>query len=203
MPRVDCWADNVLYAALLERCEEEGVTRSAVLKEALTIYLGVTDPKPRRADPNKYGGVVQQSIGLPLEWWEKLNFISYERGMKTVPYLRELIREHLGIPVPEKVVRAKPNRALSEDAMMAHYEDTFTPEVRKLRSQEEEPPIEDWVEANPVGVHQVCECFVERCPNHLVGFHKHNNGELKTWVRWKRGEIALDRKTGKWSEKDG
>lgn len=206
--KLNAYISGARLETLRKRVAEDGVSVSEWITEAVNMRLALDgDPverTPKKTEP-EYGNLVQRSLGMPHRWWVLLGIKSDEDGYPSMmACLRELVRVYLGEPVPEKVVRAPRDRELSEDARMGYYQDSYTP-VRNLRSQpkEEKVPIEDWVEATPVGAHQVCECFVPGCDLHLVGLHKHNNGQLGTWVRWMRGDIDLDRRTGKWSEKDG
>lgn len=206
MPKVSTWADNALYAALLLRVEEEGTSQNAVLKEALQNHLGLTDPKPKKLPKVEYDNLVQRSLSLPRRWWVDLGVMSDESGYPSMmAMIREWCREKLEIPLPPpKPPRAKRDPALSHAIYVEAQADMFD-DMRKVRSspkEEQQTPLE-WVEANPKSVYQVCECLVEGCSLHLVGLHKHNTDQLGNWKRYQRGEILLDKKTGKWSEVDG
>lgn len=187
MPKVSFWADDAQYAAILERCEEEGVTRNAVVKEAVAIYLGTTDPKPKKKQLPEYEGVGKISrftIAIPEPWLWKLNLMAVEqstpkRKTSGAAIAREAIRVFLGEPLPPKIERAPRDRELTSAILLEEHVEKFS-EMRNLRSQPKEREL-TWGEKvleNPDQIFQVSDCFVPGCKEHDCGFHRHAGKDL-------------------------
>ena len=197
--------DALLEHALLERVEEEGGDKSRTIKHLLLLALGMSDAQEptKKLRGDNHTELEQRSLALPPDWWDMIELMAFEDGMKNAAWLREQFRVILGKPEPPpKPPRAKRDPALSQSIIIDAQAEMYN-DMRNLRSRgkaPEEVTIWDLAEQNPVGVTQVCECFVPGCKLHLVGLHKHNNGQLGTWVRWHRGEVKLDRKTGRWED---
>lgn len=186
MPKVDTWAGNALYALLLERCEEEGLTKSAVLKEALENHLGLTDPKPKRQPKVEYNNLVQKSLALPRKWWIELGIRSDEEGYPSMmAMIREWVRVQMDFPLPApKPPRAKRDPGLSRDIIIEAQADMYN-DMRNLRTSQEgkprEPELWEIIRANPDQImrNPLFDCYVDGCKKHHMDWHRdHPNRDL-------------------------
>ena len=173
-----------LHKGLKDRAEEEGTTFGAVVREACVNHVYLTDPKPKKVLPEyEQGNMERISISIPLEWLEELNLMAANqttpgRKVSGAAVIREMVREALGKPKPEPVVRAPRNPQLSRDIIFEAQVESFN-DMRNLRtSQEGQPKVEekkvwDRIRANPDEFFHVNNCRVEGCRNDQMGLHRH------------------------------
>lgn len=179
-----CYLKEEDDTLLGERAEEEAVSVSRWITEAVLMRLMLTDSEPRERPAQKeavdYGTMVQTNLALPKKMMIAFGIKSDEDGYPSRGAChRELIRVYLGWPLPEKIPRAPRNKELSEDARMGFHADSFN-EMRKVRSQPkgETVPVYERIRAEPTAMFPVNLCRVPKCPNSDLGLHKHPGNQL-------------------------
>lgn len=187
--RTVSFPDRLLHA-LDERAEEEGETFGAVVREACTNHVALTDPKPKKPDEPDLGTLKQKSIGFTPGLWQLIGARSDELEFRSLNhYFYSLVKKDLDLPdPPPKPPRAKRDRDLSaaiiQEAQAEMYQD-----MRNLRiSQEGQPKKKDpeiWerIRAAPGDqMFHVNLCQVPGCHNSDLGLHKHAANQLAAYA---------------------